>query len=109
MNRLKAVFALPFIGVLAACSNGPSDAEVVQAVKKNVEMTSERIKAATGITVPDGLRTELRSAKNLGCSDAGGAAYQCDVEVDIKSPVGDVKQTTKLRLVKGSEGWVVSQ
>jgi hypothetical protein len=97
------------LAFLAACSSGPSDRDVEQAVKKNVEMTGERIKSVTGITVPDSLRTELRSAKNLGCSDAGGNAYNCDVEVDIKSPVGDIKQTSKLRLVKGSEGWAVSQ
>lgn len=109
MKNFKLVFALPLLAVLAACSSGPSDGDIEKAVKKNIDMANEQVKKMTGMEVPANMRTELRSVKNLGCADGGGNAYNCDVEIEIKSIAGVIKQPTKLRMVKGSDGWAVSQ
>lgn len=109
MKNIKIVFALPLVAFLAACSSGPSDGDIEKAIKKNVETANEQVKKLTGMDVPANMRTEVLSTKKLGCTDAGGNAYNCDVEVEIKSIAGVIKQPTKLRLVKGSEGWAVSQ
>jgi len=109
MKSRTLVLSLPLLAALAACSSGPSDADIKQAIQKTVDTTNESVKKMTGMEIPANMRTELLSAKKLGCTDAGGNAYTCDVEVEIKSVAGVVKQPTKLRMVKGSDGWAVSQ
>jgi hypothetical protein len=109
MKNLKIVLALPVFALLAACSSGPSEGDIEKAIKKNVEMANEQVKKMTGQEIPANMRTEVLSTKKLGCADGGGNAYNCDVEVEIKSIAGVIKQPTKLRMVKGSDGWAVSQ
>jgi len=51
----------------------------------------------------------LHEVKKLGCAEAQGAAgYNCDVDIDVTAPfVGRTKNTSKLRLIKGSDGWQI--
>lgn len=88
---------LPLVLSLTACSAGPSESDIRQALQKSYAQ-------ATAVT---GVKIEIQSLKKLGCSESGGG-YNCDFELSIKGPLGAQTTTTKARFVKGSQGWAAS-
>lgn len=64
-----------------------------------------------GSMVPESMLSKVYGVKKLGCAEAQDATgYNCDAEVDASMPfAGRSKRVTKIRFVKGSDGWVVTQ
>lgn len=102
-----AMLAALSAALLAGCSGEPSDSDVTAAFERYVESANAAASSIAGKLPPD-MRTELKSTRKLGCADAGGGAYLCDVEVDMKTALGQMKRTSKFRFIKGSDGWAVS-
>ena len=93
---------------LFGCSGEPSAGAIEKAVKANVEQAAQQVKQIGG---SDDMLPKVYSVKKLSCAVAqGDSGYNCDVEVDASAPIiGRNKQVMKIRLVKSSDGWVVTQ
>ncbi len=100
--------------LLAACSNGPSERDIRGAMDRD---NAERMKNMTallgerGAAVAEQLmgKAAIKSVKKIGCAEDGGNAWRCDVEYEITQ--GDATQTRlgKVRLVRASSGWMISE
>ncbi len=92
MRVLVKSVAASMLGVLSACSTGPSEGDIKKAVEKSMM----------------GLGSEHMSIKKLGCETSGNG-YNCDVEMTMEVPlVGKQTTVANLRFVKGSEGWATT-
>jgi hypothetical protein len=88
---------------LAGCSGEPSSGDIEKVVKADVEKVNQQ--------VPESMKTEVHAVKKISCVEAKeSAGYNCDVEIDVTAPlVGRNKSVGQIRMVKGSDGWVVSK
>lgn len=96
VTALRAGLILATAAV-AACSAGPSEAEIVAAIEKHLpdmSLGGERM-------------MEVTRVRKLGCNSADGG-YHCDVEWTLKALGQEQSQAQRLRFVKGSDGWVVT-
>lgn len=96
---------------LSGCSGGPSNSDIEKAIKANVEQATQQAKNMGGSAVSESMLPKVYGVKNLGCAkEKDATGYICDVEVDASAPfVGRSKQVGKMRFIKGSDGWVISQ
>lgn len=96
--------------LLAACSGAPSDADIKTALTKAVAEQQKMMAQISGSTgMGNMLKIEYTSVKKIGCKADGESAYRCDVETIAKTAMGEHKQTTSMRLIKGSDGWVAGR
>lgn len=91
--------------VLAACSGAPSEGDIRSALERQQQAEAAATPARMKAVVP---QVEITGLKKLGCESAGEKAWRCDVEVTVQAMGRVVTSATKLRLVRGSEGWMVS-
>lgn len=100
MNRNKSISATAFITALAlsGCGGEPSSSDIDKAARQLYS------------SLPIG-GIKVHEVKKIVCAAAQGApGYTCDVEVDAASGLtGRRKDVTRLRFVKASDGWKVSQ
>src|SRR5687768_7369188 len=97
MLRLGNILVLSSLLIaLSACSNGPSDLEVENAMKARInEMDAS-----------DPSSPKANSAKNIRCTASTAESYTCNVEVEIAMPgVGPMKRTAQLHMVKVNGAW----
>lgn len=92
---IPALLAAAF-AALAGCSSGPSQSEVEAAVQKAFGSAFMGVKLI-----------EYSSIKKIGCTAKEGG-YVCDVELTMKAMGQQQTQVQRLRLVKGSDGWLVA-
>lgn len=52
---------------------------------------------------------EMTDLKKIGCKEDGERVYLCDVEVEIKRGDQVGRTPLQMRVVKASEGWMVSK
>jgi outer membrane murein-binding lipoprotein Lpp len=95
---------------LTGCSGEPSSSDIEKAVKANIDQVNKQMQEMGG-PLGNKMQTEVHEIKKIGCAKAeDNAGYNCDVEMDMTAPmIGRNKSVGKLRLVKGSDGWVVTQ
>lgn len=111
MKRHARTIILPataiLLLVLGGCSSEPSADDIEKALKANTEQAVQKAKS---LGMENMFNITLHAVKKLGCSPAQGeAGYNCDVEMDATLPLaGRTKNVAKVRLVKGSDGWVVA-
>jgi hypothetical protein len=102
---------LPSIGslvLLAACSAGPSEGDIKDALDRATAQANELTTKMVG-KAGAGMRTEVLSVRKIGCKE-DGTGYRCDIEMRVKAPfVGEQTGTRSARFVKGSDGWTVVQ
>lgn len=100
---MKKVSPIAAALLCAACSQGPSNADVERAVR--AEYT--KINNFAGGAFSDALAVEIHSVKSLGCKAAASSpGYNCDVEIDVTLPIlGRHTNIMPARLVKASDGW----
>lgn len=105
MKRRVSILAAAIL--CAACSQGPSNADVDKAVREQYA----QINSLTAGTLGDALGIEIHSVKSLGCKAAANSpGYNCDVELDASLPfVGRQTSVVPARLVKASDGWRLVQ
>lgn len=105
------MFAVIALLSLAACSAGPSESDMNEAMKKQIDMANKQLASignaggSFGKSMAESMKMEAPKLKKIGCKGDGDNAYRCDVEVITK----DGAQATNVRFVKGSEGWAASK
>lgn len=104
LARWAAVPALA--ALLAACSGAPGEGDIRSALERQQKAEAAATSAMLKSFVPT---VELTGVKKLGCDAAGEKAYRCDVEVTVKAMGRVATNSAQLRLVRGSEGWMVSR
>jgi len=109
MTLLKLIAAAPVVLVLTACSNAPSDGDVEKAYRAHVDRVNEQMVQMVGRQAAEGMKVKINSVKNQVCNETGKDVYTCDIQIDIAGPLGRMQQTLPHRLVKGSDGWSLSQ
>lgn len=104
---MKKYIAVALVAcTLAGCSGAPSDADMKNALQKNVDQT---IGALLGNDKnAQDAKPKYDSVKGLGCKSDGEKAYRCDVEIEMTSMFGKQKSAQSIRFVKGSDGWIAS-
>lgn len=91
---------------IVGCSGEPSESDIAQAVERSFESANQQVRQFGN---HPNLRSQVHSVKKLGCeATAQGNAFLCDVETDVTVPLlGRTKNTGRVRMVKGSDGWVM--
>ncbi|MHB8920365.1 MAG: hypothetical protein ACYC3A_06165 [Halothiobacillus sp.] len=107
---LSAAFGL----ALSACSSGaPSSGDIEQALKSGMaKATAQAGTMSGGAQISAAMaKVDIKSVKNLGCKkDEAGSGFNCNVETEVTTPfAGAQKSTRMLHLVKGSDGWQITQ
>ena len=93
--------------LLAGCSGEPSNADISKALNVNAAQGAagmERLSPGSSRT----FMPTLHDVKKLGCQK-DGAAYRCDVEMDVTSQGTRAKVPATYRFVSGSDGWAVTR
>lgn len=104
MNKIFWLSML--VTLLSGCSGAPSDADMKNALQKNVDQSVGAI-LGNGKEAQDA-KPKYDSVKGLGCKSDGEKAYRCDVEIEMTSMLGKQKSAQSIRFVKGSDGWIAS-
>lgn len=106
---LSITFLLSF--ALTGCSGEPSISDIEKAIKATVDQATQQAKSVGGSMISDDMLPKVYEVKKLGCAAAQDASgYNCDVEVDSSAPfIGRNKRVSKIRFVKGSDGWVITE
>ena len=104
--------ALLSVLTLTACGGEPSSSDIEKVFKAEMEQTAQQLKQMSGsASGSDGL-PKIHSVRKISCTNAqGGAAYTCDVELDVTGGFGGPRKkgVTQVRFVKGSDGWTASK
>ena len=105
MARYLALSLAATTLLLAGCGE-PSQAEIDQAMKDSLRSTNGTLTGVFG----DSAKLEIRDVRKLGCEKSSPSGYRCDVEWTSVVPVlGESKKRGTLNLMKGSEGWALTQ
>jgi hypothetical protein len=101
---------------LAACNNEPSDADISEAVLRQVNAQSTTLEQwlgkEIGKEITRAARTfsgEVKGARKIGCQPDGDQAFVCDVELEVEHLGTLRREPARYRFVKGSEGWMVAR
>ena len=108
-TALRALLALLF---LTGCGGEPSSDDIEKVFKAEMEQTAQQLRQISGSASGSDSLPKIHSVRKIGCTNAqSGAAYTCDVELDVTGAYGGVRKkgVTQLRFVKGSDGWMASK
>lgn len=109
---LLVSFALT-LGLVACSSGAPTSSDVEQALKAGMAKAMGQASSVQGGEAISALmaKVEIKSVKVLACNkDASGEGFDCKVETEVNTPfAGAQKNTRMLHLVKGSDGWAITQ
>lgn len=104
---------LPVV-LLAACSGSPSERDIRGAIERQ---QAERKQAMSSLLGERGAAAaeqllgpgELKGVKKIGCKEDGENAWRCDIELQFAAGEASRSQVGKVRLVRASNGWTVSE
>lgn len=114
MNHFVKLGLLGLTVFLTACSSEPSAGDIEKEIKAQVANSQEAITKMAGnnpqvAEMAKSMQITVHSVNKIGCKSDGDKAYKCDVEMDLENGLtGRKKQTVPVRMVKGSDGWVMS-
>lgn len=96
--------------LLTACG-GPSEADIKSALDKSTASTvesSKRLAGDLGGKLAEGVLPKVQKVHKIGCKEDGDNAYRCDVELESTQLGSSSKDVASLRLLKGSDGWILA-
>lgn len=95
--------------LLGGCSGEPSAGDLEKAVAANASQGAEQMERLSRGSSKS-FMPQVHNVKKLSCRQDTGAAWLCDIELDMTSPQGvRGKVPTAMRFIKGSEGWTASR
>lgn len=108
-KHLYAFVSVAALLALSGCGGEPSSSDIEKAVRGLVETETTQINQARWGMFD--IQVEVHSVQKIGCvAAADSTGFNCDVEMDVSNPMtGRKKNVTKIRFVKGSDGWQVAQ
>jgi hypothetical protein len=111
--RTKIIVTIIFISAsLTACGGAPSESDMKKAIdiQLQAEMTAaKQFMGGAGASMAEKLMPKIESLKKIGCKDDGENAYRCDLELEVTQNGITNKAPTRMRFVKGRDGWVASK
>lgn len=104
-HKILSGFIVGLIAMtLVGCSGEPSSSDIDKAFRVQLDQFNKLVGGLGGKT------TELNEVKKIGCTASPEASgYVCDVEIDSTAMGHRAKGVQKMRLVKGSDGWVITR
>jgi hypothetical protein len=109
---MKNIIALVLVASgLTACGGAPSESDIKTALTKAVEDQNKMAAKFGGANNPmaNMMKIEYKSIKKIACNADGDKAYRCDVEIEMKTAMGEQKTIAPVRFIKGSDGWVAAK
>lgn len=106
---MKAIL-IPLLAVaLSGCSGEPSEADLKNALIKEVDKANVLLDKSSGVLGAQSLKTEVKEVKKIGCKESSDSAgYNCDIKITATSPMlGTTTNNGTARFVKGDDGWEV--
>ena len=107
-------FAWLFLVVLflTGCGVEPTEKELHDAMNKSIGQAMENVASVQGnnptlTRITNSLVPKLLSLKKIACTPDGNQAYLCDVQAEMEVMGRAMKDTGRLRAVKGNDGWTV--
>lgn len=95
MSPRQRLLALAATLLLTACSRGPAEDDIADAVRQQFK------------GLPAG-GDAIKEVKKIGCEKAG-EAWLCDVSITLKMLGMETTNVQRLRLLRTDKGWVVSR
>lgn len=110
----KYTLAAPVLATLFLVGCGePSSSDIKTAINASLEQSkAQAAKMGGGLAgnMMDKMFPTIGEVNKIGCTEANPSGYNCDVEIETTSKMAGHKiQTSKLRLIKGSDGWVIAE
>lgn len=110
MNKTVTLSSIILALSLTACSSGPSDGDIEDAIIKVTDQALERI--------PEDNRNkfEVLSLENTKCEELDSDNYKCTFDIETMTtlpssglaPIKD-KKTTTVKLAERDDGWTIVQ
>lgn len=110
MNTKKYIF-IPFVVsvlALAGCSGEPSANDIEKLIMEDLERQNAQLQAMGAGQFSEALKASIHSVKKIAC-EGEDKTYICDVEVDASAMGMRDKSVSQMRIVKGSDGWMISR
>jgi len=105
--------ALLVCSLLAACSGEPSEKDIRRAVENSMSNAGDNPfaqMAAEFAGSGNGKLIEVHEVEKLGCQqDTRGSGFDCDVSMEVSLFGMRQKSDTRVRMVRGKDGWVAVQ
>ncbi|AMN45709.1 hypothetical protein ACG33_01015 [Steroidobacter denitrificans] len=99
--------------LLAACSGEPSEKDIRRAVENSMNNAGDNPFAqiaAEFAGADNGRLVEVHELEKLGCrKDTRGNGFDCDISMDVSVFGMRQRSDTRVRMVRGKEGWVAMQ
>lgn len=93
-KNLQPLILAPALLLLTACDSAPSDADVQQAMRSQMEK-------AAGKDMAQSYEKDIASMKVLDCKKGELKAYECSVATSMGA--------RQFKFVKADKGWMISQ
>lgn len=101
--KVSIIVAAAILPFLCACSGGPSDGDMKRALQNEANRTTAIVNGG----IPGLVRQiEIGKVNSLGCTAASERVFRCDIEVEMITKDGQVKNVATVSFIKGSDGWV---
>ncbi len=98
--------------LLVGCSGEPSAGDIRRAMEQQLERAGNdpfgRLVAGTADD-DQGKFMEIHELHKIGCTPDGERAYACDVEAEMSLMGMRDKTATRIRLVRGKDGWIAAE
>lgn len=90
--------------LLTACSSGPSEQDIQQAIEANYQ----KINQFGSMLGMQKNMIDLKHVEKIGCQQAREHVYRCDLVIEGNNMLlGDQKETSSLLFMQTKEGWVL--
>jgi hypothetical protein len=110
MNSKKYLLAPLLVSVmaLAGCSGEPSAGDVEKLIMQDLERQNAQLRSMGMGQLGEAYLPQIHSVKKIAC-EGKDKVYTCDVEIDSSAMGVRDKSVAKMRIVKSSDGWMLSQ
>jgi hypothetical protein len=102
----------PFL-FLSGCGGEPSEGDLREALEQQIAQASANPFAQMAAGAMGGDKdaklVDIHDLNKLGCKEDGDNAYVCDIEVDVSVMGARQQSASRVRMVRGKEGWLASQ
>jgi hypothetical protein len=110
---LATLGALLVCTLLAACSGEPSEKDIRRAVENSMSNAGDNPFAQLAAEFAgsgNGKLIEVHELEKLGCrKDTRSSGFDCDVSMEVSMFGMRQKSDTRVRMVRGKDGWVAMQ
>lgn len=91
--------------LLAACSSEPSESEILESMQVALSMSGQELLG--GYQNAPELPT-ITSLEKIQCDYVSAAKrYECDINLTLDTPAGELKERGRVNLVEEGDGWAV--